>query len=535
MKKRVLFILLTLCMVLMMFPMTSLAKWGLEPAVGNIRSIRAYTDLCFYGQKLTKVEIKYRANVDLSGVTPDTYTLLDRGYAHPDFAEVTIESVSVRGKTVTLNITQDTEALPGNQLIYTGDNATGPRLKNPLGLYATGPWYRDVNGVIYFGNGTAGYPANTTGKGYQTRECLELKLYHAGETEADAACLANEDGSYNADGLWLPTIDANYGKRGFMTFEELGIEVPTTADGSDGELYVRGWAYFPKGYQKNHHNKHHHKHHKKYPLIITITGMGTSFWKLPDGTHNFGTGLNFDGSGYRWMENCGAIVLNIHDRSMGGGANYKFWVDDYNVIQYFINNYNADPEAITLTGNSRGTDAVCRIAKEYPGLVNTLIINNGSIGTGLVPGSSGWTAQDWQNAAYYGTSIWAFDGELDTNNINSYQTAISYYEAAGWSDGWIKENIRLTGYPSQIYYYWGDTDHSSTKMTYWYFFDNPYYGPDCYVEDGKLVYNSMLSAGDNYQLMGRLVNGVYNKEGFDYVIYGETLKDWVLSREYQTR
>lgn len=72
-------------------------------------------------------------------------------------------------------------------------------------------------------------------------------------------------------------------------------------------------------------------------------------------------------------------------------------------------------------------------------------------------------------------------------------------------------------------------------MTYWYFFDNPYYGPDSYVEDGELVYNSMLSAGDTYQLLGRLSGGVYKKEGFDYVIYGENLKDWVLSREYQTR
>jgi poly(3-hydroxybutyrate) depolymerase len=503
-------------------------KHKVEPTVDNIKSIQADTDLCWYGQKLIKVKVKYHRSVDLSGVTPETYTLLDRGYANPDFAKVSIDSVSVRDNTVTLKITQDTEALPGNQLIYSGDDATGPRLKNPLGLYATGPWYRDVDGIIHADDD--GYapreaaPGGFGPEGYQTRECLELKLYHTGESEAEAACLANADGSYNADGLWRPTIDANYGKRGFMSFEALGIDVPTTA--TDGEQYVRGWAHFPRRF---------HKHGaKKYPLIITITGYGTSFWRLEDGTNNFGTGLNFDGSGFRWMDS-GAIVLNIHDRSHGGGDDYQFWVDDYKVIQYFIDNYNADPAAITLTGNSRGTDAVCRIAKEYPGLVNTLIINNGSIGGGLVPGSIGWNEADWQNVANNGTRIWAFDGELDTNNIERYQMAISYYQAAGWPDEWIAENIRLTGYPTQLFYYWGDTDHSATKMTYWYFYDTPYSGPDCYVADGgELVYNSMLSPGDTYQLKGRLEDGVYNKEGFDYVVYGDSLREWVLSPQPPT-
>jgi len=31
------------------------------------------------------------------------------------------------------------------------------------------------------------------------------------------------------------------------------------------------------------------------------------------------------------------------------------------------------------------------------------------------------------------------------------------------------------------------------------------------------------------------VEGVYNKDGFDYVIYGNSLKEWVLSRDYETR
>lgn len=527
MKKKWLSLWLAVCMLVTLMPVASIAasdKAGSVPSVDNISSIQAFSDLAFYGQKLTRVEVKYNGNVDLSGVTKDTYTLLDRGYSNPDFAEVTIDSVEIKGKTVTLNIHVDTEALENNNYIYIGEDATGPRAKNPVGLYATGPWYRDVNGIIYFGSDNADdYENNTTGKGYQTRESLELKLFHEGEDEALAACLANEDGSYNENGLWRPTIDANYGKNGFQTFEELGIQVPTTA--TDGEDYVRGWAYFPKGYSKN--------SAKDYPLIITITGAGTSFWRLPDGTNNFGTGLNFDGSGFRWMDS-GAIVLNIHDRSMGGGDDYKFWVDDYNVIQYFIEHFNADPDAITLSGNSRGTVAVNTIASEYPGLIDKLVLNNGWLGSGIAGKGmfdGVWGDEEWANAAKNGLSIWAFDGELDTNNIEYYQTAITQYKAAGWSDEWISKNIRLTGFPTKLYYYWGETDHSTTKMTYWYFFDNLYYGPDAEIVDGELVYNSKLDVGDSYQLKGRLVGGEYIKEDFDYKIYGETLKDWVLSED----
>lgn len=491
------------------------------PSVKNIKSIQAFTDFCFYGQKLTRIEITYHANTELSGVTRNTYSLIDRGYANPDFVQAVIDSVDVREQIVNLYITTDTEAQEKNALIYSGDNASGARTKNPVGLYATGPWYRDAGSAIHFGKvATEKYLADSTGDGYQTRKSLEIKLWHSGESEKDAACLANENGAYQANGLWRPTIDINYGQGGFRTFEELGIEVPTTA--TDGDRFVKGWAYFPVGYDKN--------RIEKYPLIITISGYGTSYWKHPDGSHNFGTGLNFDGSGFRWM-NCGAIVLNIHDRSHTGGNDYKFYEDDYNVIQYFLKAYNANPKTIALTGNSRGTVACNTIAATYPGLINTLVLNNGAIGTGIAgkPMFEGvWTEKEWQNAAKSGIRIWAFDGEQDTDNKGACQKAISAYKAAGWPDAWIAENIRLTGFPTGLYHYWGETDHSTTKMTYWYFFDNPYFGPDALIVDGKLTYNTKLKKGDTYQLKGSLIKGVYNKEGFNYVVYGDTLRDWVL-------
>lgn len=186
-----------------------------QPSVDNILSIQAFTDLCFYGQKLTKVEIVYKKDVDLSNMTPSSFILLDRGYSNPDFVEVDIISIDVNGNVATLNISQDTEASADNALIYSGDNASGSRTKNPLGLYPTGPWYRGIDGVIYFGEEDSEmYKAKTSSDGYQTRECLELKLYHAGENESVAACLANNDWTYNTNGLWQPTVDANYGEGG---------------------------------------------------------------------------------------------------------------------------------------------------------------------------------------------------------------------------------------------------------------------------------------------------------------------------------
>lgn len=138
------------------------------PAVENISSIQAYTDFCWYGQKLTKVEITYEDNVDLSKVADSTYTLLDRGYAHPDFAEAKITSIDITGQKVTLNITTDTEASADNTLNYIGDDAEGARTKKPIGLYATGPWYRAVDGTIHVGEGdTPPYKANTSRDGYQ--------------------------------------------------------------------------------------------------------------------------------------------------------------------------------------------------------------------------------------------------------------------------------------------------------------------------------------------------------------------------------
>ena len=50
---------------------------------------------------------------------------------------------------MTLTIDDGSAATANNKLVYTGDQKEGPRERNVFGIYATGAWYRDVNGVIY--------------------------------------------------------------------------------------------------------------------------------------------------------------------------------------------------------------------------------------------------------------------------------------------------------------------------------------------------------------------------------------------------
>lgn len=100
--------------------------------------------------------------------------------------------------------------------------------ETPLGIYCTGAWYRSIDGQIYYGKeDTAEYKANTLNQGYQVRQCLDLRLRHTAEQEW--ASLVDENGVYDEESLWLPTIDHNFGEGGFITLEEAGINVPSTS------------------------------------------------------------------------------------------------------------------------------------------------------------------------------------------------------------------------------------------------------------------------------------------------------------------
>ena len=325
---------------------------GLEPLVNSeeltvddITSIQAYTDETVYGTGLVEVEITYREDATVpEDLTPENYILEDRGTLNPDFGEIKIADVSVNGQTVTLTIDDDTQATEKNDLVYTGDDA-GVRERNAFGVYCTGAWYRGVDGTIYYGKSDSGeYKANTTGMGYQARASLELKLRHTDEEEEAALCLADENGEYTSANKWEKTIDRQFGRDGFQDLYDLRIN-STAASASDGskEDYVRGYYYIPEDYDP------------ADGIVFTIQGQGISYWKLPDGSNNAGTGVMYDSATTSWAGN-GAIVVNIHDRSSAAAKwgeydeVYDFVKDDVNVMKYFIEKYD-----ITDPWSSRAT------------------------------------------------------------------------------------------------------------------------------------------------------------------------------------
>lgn len=515
------------------------------PTVGDIQGIQAYTDETMYGTGVVEVKVTYKDGVDLHRVTADSYILEDRGSLSPDFGQIKIDGIQVNGQVVTLTISSDTATTADNKLIYTGDSKEGSRIRNAFGIYCTGAWYRDAEGTIHYGSSDEDtYENNTTGMGYQARACLELKLRHTGEEESAAACLADDKGQYKSDGLWAKTVDRQFGEGKFQTFEEAGIQIDSTAVGAtDGtqDAYVRGYLYVPENYNPAN------------GIVFTLQGQGISYWKLADGSDNDGTGIMYDSATTSWADK-GAIVVNIHDRSSarrqdGFYENYDFVVDDVNVMKYLIDQYHVTGNLV-LQGNSRGTMASSIIIKALAGrpyspkeqamgylgakdktldksvydfTVDTFICQNGSFGGNGIYDVAG---EDYKAVAKTGLKVWCFDGEQDTNNI---ETVAAYKQAVADTGADVTDDeIRLTGYTSDIYYYWGESDHSTTRMNGWYFDNAAYYGPDLSIVDNQIVYNTKLDDGDTYTLLCRGSAADSSKNGYEYTVYDDLYQVWAL-------
>ena len=513
-----------------------------KPTMSNIKSIQAFTDETFYGMGVVEVAVTYKDGVDLSGITADSYILEDRGTLTPDYGQIKIAKVAVDGQTVTLYISKASQATENNKLIYTGSNKEGSRERNAFGVYPTNPWYRDAEGVIHYGRSDSdAYENNTSGQGYQTRASLELRLRHAGERLADAACLANDNGKFiGLGGLWQPTVDREFTEGGFKDLYALQIPSTGRYDNTGiGDKYVRGHYFIPENYDPAN------------GIVFTIQGQGISYWQLADGTNDAGTGFTYDSATYSWR-NKGAIVVNIHDRSTTAPLpeGYDFVVDDVNVMKYFIDLYKITGN-IVIQGNSRGTMASDIIIKALAGCmyspaqqgmgatadlnkrldkktydftIDTYICQNGTMGGNM------WEDSAWKAIVDTGLKVWAFDGEQDSNNIDNIARYKELCKEAGYSDSWIEENVRLTGYTSKLYYPWGESDHSTTRINGWYFADAAYYGPDLYIdaETGEIVYNTKLKDGDKYKLEGFGSAGENNKKDYEYTIYDDLFQVWAL-------
>ena len=139
----------------------------------------------------------------------------------------------------------------------------------------------------------------------------------------------------------------------------------------------------------------------------------------------------------------------------------------------------------------------------YDFTIGTFLCNNGLLG-----GQGLWTDADYDAVAKTGLRAWCFDSEQDFNNIDNAAKLEASFKKLGVSDEWIAENLRISCFPSEMFsYYRGESDHSVTRMNYWYFGKaTVYYGPDMDIVDGQIVYNTKLNPGDKYEVQCRGVS-----------------------------
>ena len=508
-----------------------------EPVtVDDVVSIQAYSELTYYAVGVTQIEITYKNGVDLSDLKAEDIHIIDRGYLYPEFGQLPIQSMEIDGQVVTLTIDRDTTANEDNALIYAGENATGARTKDDVyGVHATFSWYRENDGDIV-----------KAARAFLYRD-TELRLWHTGESIGDAICQADAMGKYIEGSKFAPThieyfTDAemasftkdgqthNYTVGGFMTLEELGIQIPSSS-GIEGD-YVKAYVAFPEGYDPN----------QKYPIILSLPGNSAAEWDIVENgeiiaSNPYGATF-FNGSAINWYDkgvDAIALYVSHHYHSQYTGAvkdatdltleGYNYAKDDMAIVDYFIEHYGAKENHVVVTGDSRGTMAGSDLVQAFPGRISTFLCINGDWGLG----GNKYTDYDYATAAKHGTSVWCIDGEQDSSNIPSLTRARAAYAEAGYTQEEIDDMLRHTDLATEYNYYWGETDHSATKFVYWYLMDELYYGPG-HIENGEIVYDDTTIT--SYQSQGKLdKDGTYNKVNYDYDVYTDTLIDWVMSED----
>ena len=498
------------------------------PTSDRVVSIKAFTDMSVYGQKLSKVEIVYSSDTDLSGVAVANYTLWDRGSANPSFYEAKITAAAVSGSKVTLSITQDTEK-------------TSDRSRNAVGsVTTTGAWYIGKDDKIYFGEGggdtdpVTGVPfsANSSGMGYFTRENLDLVLCHEGDTIADGLKLTDGVGNYTAADGWLRTEALNG-----EPFEWVNLSVNAVVSRNTGEAFtaqkydefggsVPVAVALPDGYSAS----------RKYPLVLYVCGNGTSYWEEHDESgaviaNNLGTNVYYDNVLFSWLDK-DVIVASPHVHSSLTQANTITAHEVAAVVELLTEKYSVDADRVILIGNSNGSSILSEVLRQYPKLASVYFQLNGGFGKNPGPGwgigVDEWTSEEIQAIVEHGPSIWFHQGETDPMSIpiynqNQYEKLLGFYRDAGYSEDWIAKNLRISAYMSWRFKEWGEIDHSCTRILWWYYPDTAY--RDVYAS------GSYLPVGSTYKLTGNENFDYGGAEDFEYTVYGDSVQAWGLSAE----
>ncbi|WP_349167940.1 DUF4214 domain-containing protein, partial [Hominifimenecus microfluidus] len=487
----------------------------------QVESIDTVTIPNFYGQKVGTVTVTFKEGTDMAAVKNAGVTLYDRGSLDAQFGEVKISDVKYDGNKVILTIDQGSEKVTD-------------RSRNAFGIYATMSWYIDSEGNIFYGKEDTTdalgmtIHANKTGKGYQARKNLDLILC-VGDTDLTEG-LAMTDGVGN---LLEGTVWNKVVNEGYDDIKTMMVDVGWKAEGytmmgDKGEVPVN--VIWPEGYDA--------KRAEKYPVVVYQCGSGLCYWELTDTSvdgvlapaNNPGCNYSFDNMMTGWAEAYPeAIILSVDVHNTSEVVAAK---EVAGVLDYFIANYNVDKDKIVGVGNSYGTFVVSDLIRQRPDLVSAFVENNGDLGNhanqaevnGTLKNSSlkKWTADELKAMIDNQIAVWFINGETDIAHPAVQQDAYTIlkreYKAAGMSDEWIDQYLRASGYQSWNFKAWGESDHSCTKITAWYYLQNAYLAPN---EDGEV-----LKPGDTYRLTGKEDAQYYGADKFDYKVYAESISEW---------
>ena len=136
-----------------------------------------------------------------------------------------------------------------------------------------------------------------------------------------------------------------------------------------------------------------------------------------------------------------------------------------------------------------------------------------------------WTADEVNAVVNNGVALWMFNGETDGDNPAAQQDVIKVtkdlYRQAGKNEEWIDLFVRASGLQSWKFKYWGETDHSVTKVVAWNYLDHPY--TDVWENQRA------LRAGDTYTFTGKESTYTHYDKTMDYTyrVYPESVSEWL--------
>lgn len=410
-----------------------------RPADG-ILGLTAITDVKIDGQKLSAVAIEYAGVVDFeqSGLNTFPYIVQD---IKDDTTARTLVPASATIKCIYTNteaaMRPDHTSIPGPYVIIEIIDT------DPVGSLPATYYYYAANGEKK--SKTYWLRSDVATRVIQNTEVKNPK----GETISAPSSLAMP--------MTNPTIHLKIGR-----FKDLTL----TSRNNGWTIPVK--YCLPEGYDAS----------KRYPLVISLPGAGTMYWE-ENGVNNFGRNITGDKAAVSWLDAPEDVIIAAPHVRFSFDPAYDGPKDIVQTIEYFIDNFSADPDRVYITGNSAGTIYGARTVVLRPDLIAGMALCNGNVGAGNPDGGPDDHNADFEYLETYLAEVadqeigfWFHHGVHDpTANIEEarqpYAALRAIYASKGMSGDEIEKVLRITEYQDEQFYPLGQWNyHSATKLAY---------------------------------------------------------------------